>query len=293
MVPEVEFGWLAMGGWQPDRALGFSLEFLKMSELKKNVGKPKDFREMSCSECAGGAGLDFEFEMAFQPIVNGNSGEIFAYEALVRGPNGEPSSYAIANVNDGNRYRFDQACRVKAIKTASELGMTTFLSINFMPNAIYRPELCIRTTLAAAEAYCFPFERIIFEVTEAEQVADRGHLKQIVEYYKGKGFTTAIDDFGAGYAGLGLLADFQTDLIKLDMALVRNIDRDLGRRSIVKGVLLICSDLSIGVIAEGIETYEEYVTLKELGVELFQGYYFARPAFRQLACVPRSVFKPS
>src|SRR5690606_39933033 len=90
------------------------------------------------------------------------------------------------------------------------------LSINFMPNAVYRPELCIRTTLAAAKEWDFPIERIIFEVTEGERIEDQAHLRNIIAHYKKQGFCTAIDDFGAGYAGLNLLADFQSDMVKLD-----------------------------------------------------------------------------
>ena len=164
--------------------------------------------------------------------------------------------------------------------------MPSFLSINFMPNAVYRPELCIRTTLDAAEKYGFPINRIIFEITEGEKVDDVVHLREIVDHYKKQGFLTAIDDFGAGYAGLNLLADVNTDLVKLDMALIRNIDKDKGRRAIARGIIQVCRELSMQVIAEGIETYEELNTLGELGVELFQGYYFAKPAFQALAIVP-------
>ena len=78
----------------------------------------------------------------------------------------------LAQVNEANRYRFDQSCRVKAIKGAAELGLAERLSINFLPNAIYRPEICIRTTLEAARTHGFPLERIIFEVTEGERVED-------------------------------------------------------------------------------------------------------------------------
>lgn len=245
--------------------------------------KPADFRQLACSECLDGAGLDFDFTMAFQPIVNATDGDIFAHEALVRGPNGEGAASVFAHVNDSNRYRFDQACRVKAIRLAAELGMSCMLSINFLPNAVYRPELCIRTTLNAAQKYGFPIDRIIFEVTEGERIEDHPHLRNILEHYQGRGFRTAIDDFGAGYAGLGLLAEFQSDLIKLDMALIRGIDSDKCRVAISRGILQMARDLDIGVIAEGVETAAEYATLRDLGVELFQGYYFARPAFQALA----------
>lgn len=243
-----------------------------------------------CEECKNGEGLDFDFTMAFQPIVNCRTREIFAHEALVRGLNNEGAGQIFEHVNDSNRYRFDQACRTKAIKLAAELGMKSLLSINFMPNAVYRPELCIRTTLAAAEKYNFPIEQIIFEITESEKVDDLAHLRNIVDYYRQRGFKTAIDDFGAGYAGLNLLAEIQTDIMKLDMALLRNIDMRKSSQIIVRGIVQVCAELGMTVVAEGIETHEEYAVLRDMGIDLFQGYYFARPAFQSLAQVPAEVF---
>jgi EAL domain-containing protein (putative c-di-GMP-specific phosphodiesterase class I) len=242
-----------------------------------------DFRKIGCGECLNSGLLGFDFSMAFQPIINITDQTIYAHEALVRGVDGQGAAHVFANVNDSNRYRFDQACRVKAIKLAAELNIDSKLSINFMPNAVYKPELCIRTTLEAAEIYNFPIERIIFEVTEGEQINDHVHLQNIIQSYQQQGFSTAIDDFGAGYAGLNLLANMQTDLVKLDMALIRNIHNDKVRQSITRGIIAFCKDLDITVIAEGIESADELYVLQEMGIELFQGYYFAKPSFESLA----------
>lgn len=243
---------------------------------------PPPFRALSCAECRSGAGLDFEFSMAFQPFVEAGTARVFGYEALVRGAKGEPASEVLGRVNDSNRYRFDQACRVKAIELAHELGLTGILSINFLPNAIYRPETCIRTTLEAAKKVGFAHERLMFEVTEVERVKDHAHLRGIFDEYKKQGFHTAIDDFGAGFAGLNMLASFQPDFIKLDMELTRNIDKDPVRQAIVAGITETCRALQLTMIAEGIETREEYAYLAGKGVRLFQGYFFARPGFRSL-----------
>ncbi|MCA1779290.1 MAG: EAL domain-containing protein [Xanthomonadaceae bacterium] len=221
--------------------------------------------------------------MAFQPIVNTATGKIFAHEALVRGPNGEPAGSVFESVNPGNQYRFDQCCRVKAIELAARLGAEEYISINFMPNAVYKPELCIRTTLAAAKKWGFPTERIIFEVTEGEKIDDLPHLKNIIRHYQEIGFKTAIDDFGSGFAGLNLLADFRADIVKLDMALVRDIDSSSTRRAIIRGIMGVAEELSTQVIAEGVETIAEWKCLEDLGVEYFQGFLFARPSFESLA----------
>lgn len=240
----------------------------------------------SCADCSQGVRLDFAFDYAFQPIVDLERQEIYGHEALVRGPQGESAASVLAQVNEDNRYRFDQACRVKAIKGASALGMAEHLSINFLPNAIYKPELCIRTTLEAARANGFPLERIIFEVTEGERVSDGPWFAEILREYKRCGFKTAIDDFGAGYAGLALLADFQPDLIKIDMGLVRNLDTDRPRQNIVRNLVRLCEDMHIQVIGEGVETAGERDALRDAGVYLMQGYFFAKPAFRAVASVP-------
>lgn len=250
---------------------------------------PLDGTPADCRDCGSAARVGFQFDYAFQPIVDIDRQNIFAHEALVRGPSGESAASVLTKVNDGNRYRFDQACRVKAIKSAAQLGMTEYLSINFLPNAIYQPEVCIRTTLEAARANGFPTNRIIFEVTEGERVEDGPWLAEILREYKRCGFLTAIDDFGAGYAGLRLLSDFQPDLIKIDMELVRNVDTSKPRQAIVHGLLRICQDLAIRVIAEGIETPGERDFLRHAGVNLMQGYLFARPAFQAVATVdPRT-----
>lgn len=244
---------------------------------------------MSCKQCLESVDLGFDFTMAFQPIVQCSSKTIFGYEALVRGLNNESAYSVISRVNQDNLYRFDQLCRVKAIALASKLNIQSMVSINFLPNAIFRPERCIRTTLEAAREYEFPIQQIMFEFTEVEKVNDNQHIKNIVDYYRSLGFKTAIDDFGSGYSDLNLLADFQTDIAKLDMELIRNIDKDPVRQVIVKNTISMFKDLNIAPLAEGIETKEEMCFLRNIGVDLMQGYLFAKPGFETLPEVDFSI----
>lgn len=230
-------------------------------------------------------GTAFDVAMAFQPIVDSHTGRPFAFEALVRGRQGEGAREVLARVTPENRYAFDQQCRVAAIEGAVAAGILDTdakLSINFLPNAVYSPVACIQLTLKTARATGFPTERLIFEFTENEEMTDTDHIKDIVESYRKMGFATALDDFGAGYAGLGLLAKFQPDLIKLDMELIRAIDTDMPRRLIVESVIRLCDKFGIVVIAEGIETEAEYRTLGDLGVRYLQGFLLARPGFKAL-----------
>jgi len=248
---------------------------------------------IGCRACADDNALEFDFTMAFQPIVDFQTKQIFAQEALVRGLNRQSAGEIISQVNNENLYKFDQMCRVKAVRLASKLNIKSFLSINFLPNAVYRPDNCLRTTIKAASEYNFPLDKIIFEITEVEKVKDNSHLKNIVTEYQRQGFKTAIDDFGAGYSGLNLLSVFQPDFLKLDMELTRAIDANPVKQAIVKGILHVARDLGISVIAEGVETKNELETLREFGINLFQGYYFAKPAFESLAEIPFEIFSPS
>ena len=245
-----------------------------------------------CGQCRDDTALDFAIEFAYQPIVDLARRQIYAYEALVRGPQGQSAASVLAQVSEHNRYRFDQTCRVRAIQTAASLGMQQRLSINFMPNAVYRPEACIRSTFAAANECHFPIERIIFEVTEGEIIDDRAHLVNIFAKYREFGFRTAIDDFGAGYAGLNLLADYQPDIVKIDMGLVRDIDHSPAKQAIVRGVVGMCAELNVRVLAEGIETMAERDFLHHCGIDLMQGYLFGKPAFKALGQVDPGTWLP-
>lgn len=222
--------------------------------------------------------------MAFQPIWDHKTHTIFAQEALVRGVHGEGAPAILNQVTQKNKYAFDQACRVTAIRLATTLALPKgcFLSINFLPNAIYDPDTCIRATLEAARTYNFPHDQIMFEMTEHESMEDTSHFKTIIEAYQRLGFTTAIDDFGQGYSGLHLLANFQPDMIKIDMELVQGIANDRVKQAIVEGIVVIATRLNVDLIAEGIEQKADMVMLADMGVRYFQGFFLARPAFETL-----------
>ncbi len=239
-----------------------------------------------CAACRGGKGLPFSFSMAFQPIVDIEQRQVFAYEALVRGPQGQPAGWVLQQLTPEIRYVFDQGCRVCAIRLASKLGIArrgARLAVNFMPGAVYSPAACIRRTLQAAEEFAFPLSSLTFEITEVEQVQDPGHLQKIVDEYRRRGFTVALDDFGAGYSNLNLLAELEgVDELKLDARLIRNIDTRPRAQTIVRRVVELCRELDIRVVGEGVQTLAELSLLRSYGVSLLQGYLFARPLFEAL-----------
>lgn len=237
--------------------------------------------KLSCDACRNGEALDFDFSMAFQPLIDLERQSVFGYESLVRGLNGESAFTVIENVTAKNIYRFDQTCRVKAIALAAQANMDKILSINFMPGAIYKPEHCIRTTLNAAEKYGFPIERISFEVVETDHITDLNHLQNIIDHYNSMGFSTSLDDFGSGHANLEWLAKLSPNSIKIDMSLVRDIDTNKKKRAIVSHINRLCKELDVGVLAEGIETRSERDCLADIGITRQQGFYFAKPEFER------------
>jgi len=243
-----------------------------------------------CKGCGHAAEVARRITMAFQPIVDVENGTIFAHEALVRGIDGESAAEVLGSVAHENRYAFDQACRIVAIRKAAVLEPPGLLSINFLPNAVYVPEHCLQATLATAKEVNWPLHRVIFEVTEHEEVVDHNHLVSILTTYKAHGFLTAIDDFGAGFAGMNLLADFQPDIVKLDIGLVRGIDTNRARQIIVRHLVDLCAQLGVRPLAEGVETMEEYRALRDIGIGLQQGFLFARPA---LDAVPTVAWRAS
>lgn len=241
-----------------------------------------------CVGCRGEAPLPFAFKMAFQPIVDLSANRVWGYEALIRGVNGESAYSILSQVTEDIRYRFDGAARVLAIETAGALFKQSDLrlSINFMPNAVYEPTACIQKSLAAARRANFPHKNLMFEFTENERMTDVPHVERIIDAYRKLGFLTALDDFGSGYAGLGLLAKLQPDLIKIDMELLRDIHVNQRKQAIVAGIVGISRSLGVTVLAEGVENEGELTVLRAAGITLFQGYHFAKPALMALPDVP-------
>jgi EAL domain-containing protein (putative c-di-GMP-specific phosphodiesterase class I) len=214
-----------------------------------------------------------EFSYAVQPIVDIVARKVYSYEALIRGRANEPALRIFERVPAHAKYQFDQDSRMAAIALAAQLGLNSRLNLNFLPQGLCASDAAVASTLAAASRHGLTIDRVILEVTEGEVIADYAHLGRQLNKFRGMGLKVAIDDFGAGYSGLNMLADFQPDQIKIDMNLVRGIERNGPRQSIVRALLQVCGELGIDVIAEGVESPEEYTWFAERGVRLFQGYY--------------------
>lgn len=226
---------------------------------------------------------DPAFSFAFQPVVDAPARAVVAWEALIRGPWDEPAWQVLNQVAPPRLHLFDQIARAEAVALAARLGIDRPLHLNFLARSLQASPDAIYSTVEAARRASLPLERIVLEAPEADVIDDRPRLIGLLNEYRSLGIGLAIDDFSAAYASLSLLADLEPEQIKLDMRLIRGIERHPPRQAVLRAILSACAGLHIRVIAEGVETAAEYTWLAEQNVRYFQGYFFARPAFE---CFP-------
>lgn len=220
-----------------------------------------------------------EFSFAFQPIYDISKERVSSFEILLRGLSNESSASIFSKIKKEDLYAFDELLRVKAIALAATLGVGTNINLNLMPGSIFASETAISSVVDAARKYGLPLENITIEVTENEVINDIATFTRKINSFRSKGLSIAIDDFGAGYSGLNLLADFQPDKVKIDISIIRNIHKSGPRQAVCRGILTTCKDLGIDVIAEGVETKQEYDWCLNEGINYIQGYFVAKPGF--------------
>lgn len=222
------------------------------------------------------------YTFAFQPIIHIPSRSIFSYEALLRGPFNEPANYILNQIDKDKYHIFHEQSRINSLMMAKTLGLQKNININFPPSGLKESPTAISSILDASKELKIKPSQIVLEILESEIIRDYNHFKTNLLDYKRSGMTFALDDFGAGYAGLNLLAEFQPDFVKLDMMLIRGIDSNGPRQAIVRGIRRTCIELGIEIIAEGVETIQEYQWLLEEGIDYYQGFLLAKPSMEKL-----------
>ena len=220
----------------------------------------------------------------FQPIVDVSRQRIHGYEALMRGPEGSPlhSPLKLFDVamQAGLLVELDLMCRRLAIAAFVRLGLPERLFLNVMPSTIVERDFREGLTLGYLRQYGLAPNRVVIELTEHLPIHDYALMRQAVAHYQSMEFQVALDDLGAGHSSLRHWAELRPDFVKLDRHFVSGIDRDPGKREFLRSILDVSRSLGCQLIAEGIETAEEYRSLWELdrSLSLLQGYYFARPS---------------
>jgi blue light- and temperature-responsive anti-repressor len=219
------------------------------------------------------------FSYAFQPIVDAVTGQVHAYEALIRGPAGEAAASVLQAVPDGRQHDFDQLSRAAAIAFATRAGFGGRLHLNFMPQEAAASARSLRHTAQAATRHGIAFERLTLEITDGDALEDPRGVAAHLDEYRGMGMMVAFDDFAGGERGLELVARFLPDAVKIDMWLLRGVDRHEPHQAAVRAIVRTCRDLGVDVIAEGVESEAEFRWLAGNGVRYLQGFLFAQPGF--------------
>jgi EAL domain-containing protein (putative c-di-GMP-specific phosphodiesterase class I) len=221
-----------------------------------------------------------EFWSAYQPIVSLADRSVVAHEALLRGlvdgrEVGGGDLFFVAE-SAGWLARLDRIGRESAINGAVPWIGDDDLFINVNPASVYRAQVCLASTEQVAHASGLAPEQLVVEVVESHVIADRGHLVSVLEHYRSLGWRIALDDVGAGYSSLSLLAAVRPQVVKLDKGLVQGLPDD-GARTVLKAVTDLAHQLGAVVVAEGVETEQLAEEVVALGADLGQGWLFGRP----------------
>ena len=233
-----------------------------------------------------GVETDFKgFSVDYQPLVMADTGQLVGAEALMRWKSGNTGPVSPAEfipileqsglIIPAGRWIFRQA--VRQCKKWMEKCPGFVMSINLSYLQIIQPDflVCVRETLQDAEV---PFENIVLELTENYYIKEQERIKIVFKNLQNMGVKVAMDDFGTGYSSLGVLRDMPVDLVKIDQAFVKNVEKDTFNETFIRFIVTLCHDVEKEVCLEGVETEEEYGIVRKNGLEFIQGYYFGHPS---------------
>lgn len=232
-----------------------------------------------------------------QPVVDLKQRRILGYEALSRGPSDShlhnPTALFDTAFRSGQLSTLELLCRETALKHFQHLGLPGVLFLNATPISLFQASHAAHHTLALLEKVGLSPEQVVIELTEQHPLEDFALVREAIRHFHELGFRIALDDLGGGYAGLRMWSELQPDYVKIDKHFVQGIHEDTVKQGFVRSILDIARDLNCQVIAEGIETVEEYQCIRSLGIGIGQGYYFARPHTLPPVSLPPKLFDQS
>jgi len=218
----------------------------------------------------------------YQPIVTLRGAQVFAHEALARGPAGSalesPAMLFDFAEEAGAIFALEKVCREAAIQGFAGRGQAGRLFCNVHPRTLLDPAFTPGETRRLLDKYGMEPRNVVLEITERHSVKDFNLFHRTLDHYRAAGYGVAVDDVGTGYSGLACIAEIRPDFIKLDMSLVRGIDTNPVKRALIETLLTFADKVGCRMVAEGIETEAELVCLIRLGVHFGQGFFLGRPA---------------
>ncbi|MBG0789591.1 MAG: GGDEF domain-containing protein [Desulfovibrionaceae bacterium] len=276
---DLGMGYASVPAVNNDNAEAFARALEKARSMER---RPLNMNELSVSSRFNTILTQGWITAHYQPILDFRTDNILGWEALARGP--ENSSFRSPVMlfetaeKLGRLFALEKHCREVAVRNVGELRTGQKLFLNIHPKTMADPAFTPGQTLALMEQSGLTPDNVVFEITERHSVQDFDLFYRTLDHYRSQGFQVAVDDAGAGYAGLSLIAELQPDFIKLDKSLITDIHKDPVKRALVETTVTFADKIGARIISEGIETKAQAVCLKEIGVHCGQGYFLARPA---------------
>jgi EAL domain-containing protein (putative c-di-GMP-specific phosphodiesterase class I) len=251
----------------------------RMAQMKREAIGLDPERDQQAGDRAGlQARFDHALEtmwIAFQPIVDGDRHRLFGYEAFMRADEPSlPNPGAILGAAERLDRLPDLGRRVRMLTAQAFRGAApdTLLFVNLHTRDLLDPDLFLKDAPLSALA-----DRVVLEITERVAIDDVKDINRRVSVLRYLGFRIAVDDLGAGYAGLSSFAALEPEFVKFDMSLVRGVHDSPIRRRLIGSMASLCKEMGIRAVAEGVEVPDERDAVRECGCDLMQGYLFAKP----------------
>ena len=229
-----------------------------------------------------------ELELYYQPMIDLRANKICGFEALMRWKNSQGDLIATPDVfiplaeetgliTKASIWAFETACSaLKKINQMTPAPSNLFMSVNFSSEDFTSQNLPEKLTSILSRTGVKP-QDIHLEITERVLITQQDQAKSTIEACRKNGMVISIDDFGTGYSSLSYLHDYPVDILKIDRSFVINMTRDKKSWALIKSIISLGHNLNMKIIAEGVETENDYAELKALGCDLAQGYFFSKP----------------
>ncbi|MDQ7006665.1 MAG: EAL domain-containing protein [Acidobacteriota bacterium] len=288
-APRLDVGWgLAPhnAAVRPGKTIAVALEQARRDgRIYAEASELEEFRELATLV------IHERIRPVFEPIVHLPSRTVYGVEALSRGPRGsiwESPAHLFGVARKANSlFELDVVCRRIALRElAGHIPANQVVFLNCMPSALLDPSFSGRTLEKTLEACGLHPHQVILEINEQESIQNSELFHKAVHHYRQVGIRIALDDVGSGYASLSSILDTRPDLVKIDLSLVRSVDKDPAREELVYTLVKLAHRIDAACVAEGVETKAELETLEKLELDYVQGYLFSRPTTLENALSP-------